>query len=637
MLALRLGTTPAGRSTAAGTCASSRRVRDPGPAPAHRRDDRDAAAQRRRGRHVGIDRRLWRAPDGSPRHHLLDPSTQQPAWTGLIAATALAPTALEADTLAKAALLSGPDGAARWLTPPRRPDHPRRRHRRFHGADPRGGGMTRDRSRALADQPLRGRRRARPRRGVGPDRADARRGPRRPARSGDERSSRSTSRPRWRALIAIAVHGVALLGDGFLKPGHHRHLDPVRHRLRPVYVGLGIIGGYLAAFLGLSFYARRRIGGKRWRKLHRATPVVYVLGLIHTLGAGTDAGSTWLQRVHARHRRPGRPACSCAPAQEATRPQAEGSERMRIVLIGAGLAAQRCAETLSATRPRRPDHDVRRRTAAPTTARRCRRPSCRASGRRSASDPTAGTATTTSSFRHERRHEPATALEFDKALIATGATPITLPAFPHAHTLRTRADAIALDEALTTTHAPRDHRRGPDRPGGRLRGGRPRHPHDPDRPAPEPVRRPDGPGRRRSPPQAARRRRGRAAPRAAAVRPAERRHGPRRHRRQARPGNPMPPERLHRRRRDRQRPLGGRGGQRPERRARHARPARQAAKRPRSSGPTSTASRIQRVGDPRDATKIKGPGPFRYATGRPARRHRPDERATPRAGKPAAH
>ena len=63
----------------------------------------------------GIDTRLWRAPDGTPRHHLLDPATGQPAWTGLIGATALAPTALEAEALAKAALLSGPGGAARWL------------------------------------------------------------------------------------------------------------------------------------------------------------------------------------------------------------------------------------------------------------------------------------------------------------------------------------------------------------------------------------------------------------------------------------------------------------------------------------------------------------------------------------------
>ena len=96
-------------------------------------------------------------------------------------------------------------------------------------------------------------------------------------------------------LIAIAIHGAALIGDGFLKPGITGITIPFVIDYRPVYVGTGIIGGYLAAFLGLSFYARKRIGGKRWRNLPRATPVVYVLGLIHTLGAGTDAQSSWLQ------------------------------------------------------------------------------------------------------------------------------------------------------------------------------------------------------------------------------------------------------------------------------------------------------------------------------------------------------
>jgi thiamine biosynthesis lipoprotein len=53
-------------------------------------------------------------PDG-PAHHLLDPSTGRPAWTGLAGVTALAPTALEAETLAKAAFLAGPAGARRRL------------------------------------------------------------------------------------------------------------------------------------------------------------------------------------------------------------------------------------------------------------------------------------------------------------------------------------------------------------------------------------------------------------------------------------------------------------------------------------------------------------------------------------------
>lgn len=63
----------------------------------------------------GIGQRCWIGPDGRPAHHLLDPSSGRPAFTGIVQATALAPTALLAETRAKAALLSGPDGAAAWL------------------------------------------------------------------------------------------------------------------------------------------------------------------------------------------------------------------------------------------------------------------------------------------------------------------------------------------------------------------------------------------------------------------------------------------------------------------------------------------------------------------------------------------
>ena len=57
----------------------------------------------------GVDTRVWRRSDGSFAHHLLDPSTGEPAWTGLVGATALGANALEAETLSKAALLSGRD------------------------------------------------------------------------------------------------------------------------------------------------------------------------------------------------------------------------------------------------------------------------------------------------------------------------------------------------------------------------------------------------------------------------------------------------------------------------------------------------------------------------------------------------
>ncbi len=62
----------------------------------------------------GLNVRVWRTVDGYG-HHLIDPSSGTPAWTGLIGATALGASALEAETLTKAALLLGPDGARRVL------------------------------------------------------------------------------------------------------------------------------------------------------------------------------------------------------------------------------------------------------------------------------------------------------------------------------------------------------------------------------------------------------------------------------------------------------------------------------------------------------------------------------------------
>lgn len=96
-------------------------------------------------------------------------------------------------------------------------------------------------------------------------------------------------------IVAIAVHGITLLGDPWLNPGIGGIAVPFTIGFRPLFTGIGIVGGYLAALLGLSFYFRKRIGAKVWRKAHRATVVVYLLGLVHAFGAGTDASAAWFR------------------------------------------------------------------------------------------------------------------------------------------------------------------------------------------------------------------------------------------------------------------------------------------------------------------------------------------------------
>lgn len=95
-------------------------------------------------------------------------------------------------------------------------------------------------------------------------------------------------------LVAIVAHGALLLGDGFLKPGLIGVLLPFQMDRQPIWTGIGILAGWLAMIVGLSFYARRWITTPVWRWLHRWTLAVYVMGLAHTFGSGTDAGAPWL-------------------------------------------------------------------------------------------------------------------------------------------------------------------------------------------------------------------------------------------------------------------------------------------------------------------------------------------------------
>ena len=64
-------------------------------------------------------------------------------------------------------------------------------------------------------------------------------------------------------------------------------------------MALGIIAGWGFILLGLSYYLRQRIGVKRWKVVHRFTALAWVLGVIHTLGEGSDAGRTWFLVITA--------------------------------------------------------------------------------------------------------------------------------------------------------------------------------------------------------------------------------------------------------------------------------------------------------------------------------------------------
>ena len=95
------------------------------------------------------------------------------------------------------------------------------------------------------------------------------------------------------ALVALAIHALSLLADSFFRPNLLDITVPFVSGYKEPWMSIGIVGGWALAILGLSYYARGLIGPGRWRRLHRWTAGAWALGLIHSVGEGTDNHRMW--------------------------------------------------------------------------------------------------------------------------------------------------------------------------------------------------------------------------------------------------------------------------------------------------------------------------------------------------------
>jgi sulfoxide reductase heme-binding subunit YedZ len=94
-------------------------------------------------------------------------------------------------------------------------------------------------------------------------------------------------------LLALAVHGLSLIGDSYLHPSLADVAVPFLGGYKTLWTSTGIVAFWMMALLGLGYYARGRIGAQRWRRLHRWVAVAWILGVVHSLGEGSDAGQAW--------------------------------------------------------------------------------------------------------------------------------------------------------------------------------------------------------------------------------------------------------------------------------------------------------------------------------------------------------
>jgi hypothetical protein len=95
------------------------------------------------------------------------------------------------------------------------------------------------------------------------------------------------------ALVFMAVHGVAIAVDPFIKMSLPQVLIPFLSTYRPVWVALGITAGYLALAVYLSERVRGRVGYAWWRRFHAFAFLAFAMALVHGIATGSDTRTPW--------------------------------------------------------------------------------------------------------------------------------------------------------------------------------------------------------------------------------------------------------------------------------------------------------------------------------------------------------
>ena len=96
----------------------------------------------------------------------------------------------------------------------------------------------------------------------------------------------------------IAIHGLALLVDGYLPFSPTQVLVPFTASYRPVATAAGVVSAELLAALALTNRLRKQIGHRLWRRAHYLSFVVWVLALGHGLFGGSDSDAAWAMSMY---------------------------------------------------------------------------------------------------------------------------------------------------------------------------------------------------------------------------------------------------------------------------------------------------------------------------------------------------
>ncbi len=97
------------------------------------------------------------------------------------------------------------------------------------------------------------------------------------------------------SVVFVGVHVATAVADPYAQVGLVATVVPFAGSGNPLWVGLGTLSLDLVVALIVTSLLRRHIGARAWRLVHWAAYLCWPVAVAHTLGIGSDAGTTWLR------------------------------------------------------------------------------------------------------------------------------------------------------------------------------------------------------------------------------------------------------------------------------------------------------------------------------------------------------
>ncbi|MDQ6774097.1 MAG: ferric reductase-like transmembrane domain-containing protein [Candidatus Dormibacteraeota bacterium] len=101
------------------------------------------------------------------------------------------------------------------------------------------------------------------------------------------------------ALVLVPLHALGAILDSFAGLGLRDMLLPFASAYRPLWLGLGVLGGELMVAVTLTSLVRGWLGPALWRLTHWAVYAAWPLTILHGLGTGSDTRFGWALAIYA--------------------------------------------------------------------------------------------------------------------------------------------------------------------------------------------------------------------------------------------------------------------------------------------------------------------------------------------------